>query len=51
MFERVIGHQQNNDAYLVATAEHHDIAVTTFDRRMAAHATKPGVVILIPGTD
>lgn len=32
----VIGHRQVTDAYLVALARHHDAAVATFDRGLAA---------------
>jgi hypothetical protein len=34
--ERMLGHQQITDGYLVALAEHHEIRLVTFDRRIEA---------------
>lgn len=38
---RCLGHQQVNDAFLVALAASHGARVATFDRRLAALATAP----------
>jgi toxin-antitoxin system PIN domain toxin len=51
MFERALGHQQANDAYLVRLAEHGKITLATFDRRASVHATRPGVVVVIPAIE
>jgi hypothetical protein len=37
-FDRILGHQQVMDAYLVALAQHHRATLVTFDRRLAAAA-------------
>jgi len=34
--ERMLGHQQVTDGYLVALAQHHEIRLVTFDRRIDA---------------
>ena len=36
-FDRVFGHQQVTDAYLVALARHHRAALLTFDPRAEGH--------------
>ncbi len=36
--ERMLGHQQVTDGYLVALAHHHQIQLVTFDRRLEALA-------------
>ena len=36
-FERVLGHQQVTDAYLLGLARHHQATLLTFDRRAEAH--------------
>lgn len=48
LYQRAMGHQQVNDAYLVAIAEHHKGQVATFDRPLLAHARRPGIVEAIP---
>ena len=42
-----IGHQQVNDAWLVAVARHHLGRLVTFDTRLPAHAIDPGQVEVI----
>ena len=41
---RCLGHQQVNDAFLVALVESHGAHVATFDRRLAALARDPASV-------
>ena len=38
VFDRVLGHQQVTDAYLVGLARHHTASLLTFDQRTEAHA-------------
>lgn len=45
--ERVVGHRQLADAYLVQLAAHHRGRLATFDTRVAAHA-RHGEVTVIP---
>jgi uncharacterized protein len=47
VFERVIGHQQLTDAYVVHVAETARMFFATFDRRAEAHATNPKTVVAI----
>lgn len=42
--ERCHGHQQVNDALLVALAQSHQAQVVTFDQRLKALATEPATV-------
>ena len=37
-FEKILGHNQVTDAYLLALAEHYNAVLVTFDRRLAALA-------------
>jgi toxin-antitoxin system PIN domain toxin len=37
VFDRVLGHQQVTDAYLVGLARHHKASLLTFDQRAEAH--------------
>lgn len=46
MLDRVIGHRQVTDAYLVALADHHDGRLVTLDRGLAA--VHPQVLFLEP---
>jgi len=49
VFERVMGHQQVMDAYLVRLAERHRGRLVTFDRQVALHAEAPdGVFVIAP---
>jgi len=36
-FDRILGHQQVTDAYLVGLARHHEALLLTFDQRAEAH--------------
>lgn len=47
VLQRVVGHQQVNDAYFVHLARHHDGRVATFDSRLTAHAHRPSEVVVI----
>jgi predicted nucleic acid-binding protein len=37
VFDRVLGHRQVTDAYLVGLARHHKASLLTFDTRAEAH--------------
>ncbi len=43
--ERMLGHQQVTDGYLVALAHHHEIQLVTFDRRIEALARNHQTVL------
>jgi predicted nucleic acid-binding protein len=45
--ERCHGHQQVNDAFLVALAQSHGAHVITFDQHVKALATQPTVVEIL----
>ncbi len=47
MFLQALGHQQVNDAYLVALAESQKGRLVTFDSRTAAHASAEDLVTVI----
>lgn len=47
VFLQALGHQQVNDAYLVAMAEKQKGRVVTFDVRIPAHATEQELVAVI----
>jgi uncharacterized protein len=47
IYVRSIGHQQVNDAWLVAVARHHKGRLVTLDSRLAAHALQEGQVQVI----
>jgi hypothetical protein len=47
VFERVMGHQQVMDAYLVHLAERHRGRLVTFDREATLHATAPDSVFVV----
>ncbi len=47
IYERVIGHQQVNDAWLAEAARRNSGRVVTFDARLRAHADKSGLVEVI----
>lgn len=44
---RCHGHQQVNDAFLVALAESHSAQLVTFDRRLTALASLPSTVLVL----
>ena len=47
IFARALGHQQVNDAYLVAVARQEGARLVTFDRRLVAHDPTGRVVQVI----
>jgi toxin-antitoxin system PIN domain toxin len=46
-FERVMGHQQVMDAYLVRLAQRHHGRLVTFDRQVAVHAAASESVFVV----
>lgn len=48
-FDRIMGHQQVTDAYLLALARHHKATLLTFDRRLVAAAPDRQCVETLPG--
>jgi uncharacterized protein len=50
IFEKSLGHQQVNDAYLVEVARGNKGRLATLDTRLGVHADSPDRVILISGT-
>lgn len=49
LFAHSVGHQQVNDAWLVAAAIHNAGYLATFDTRLTIHAIEPARVFIIPG--
>jgi toxin-antitoxin system PIN domain toxin len=47
IYAAVFGHQQVNDAWLVEVARQNDGTLVTLDTRIAAHATKGGLMEII----
>jgi uncharacterized protein len=50
IFEKSLGHQQVNDAYLVEVARANKGQLATLDTRLGVHADSPDRVILISST-
>ena len=44
---RCHGHQQVNDAFLLALSELHNAQLVTFDKRLTALASRPGAVLVL----
>ena len=47
IYARALGHQQVNDAWLVAVARHNHGTLVTLDTRLPVHADTPGLVEVI----
>ncbi len=47
IYGKALGHQQVNDAYLVAVAEAREGRLVTLDQRLSVHATRKGAVFTI----
>jgi len=47
-FERLLGHKQVTDAYLLALARKHSVLFTTFDKRISALAKQKEIFYIEP---